>query len=77
MTPQAQMMPSDNDGDEAPTRGINDQLRQMIMSCGTLAQQIPEAQQELTMAAKALTAASLKVVASQQEPATGQPVVAS
>lgn len=62
---------------QAPDSGsrVNDQIRQMIMQVGQLAQAVPEAQQELGVAAKALTAASLKLVAGQQGPPQGQPVI--
>lgn len=50
-------------------------LRAIIMQLGPIAQRIPEAQAEIQAAASALTQASLKAVASQQEPATGQPIV--
>lgn len=54
---------------------MNDQIRQLIMQVGQLAQAVPEAQQELGAAAKALTAASLKLVAGQQEQQPSQPVI--
>ena len=53
----------------------NDQVRQLIMQIGQLAQQNPEAQQEFAAAAKALTAASVKLVAGQQSPSPSQPVI--
>lgn len=54
---------------------MNDQVRQLIMQVGQMASQIPEAQAEFAAAAKALTAASLKLVAGQQGPSPSQPVV--
>lgn len=64
---------------QSPDSGsrMNDQVRQLIMQIGQLAQGAPEAQAEFQAAAKALTAASLKLVAGQQQQPTGQPMVGS
>lgn len=84
MTPESQMQGGyqsgggqSSDDQQDPSRGINDQLRQLTMTIGQLAQQAPEVQQELQMAAKALTAAQLKLVSSTRDQSQGQPVVAS
>ncbi len=77
MTPEAmignggeQPPPEAPQGDDPATM-----LRQIIMQLGPIAQRIPEASQEIQAAASALTQASLKAVASQREPSTGQAVV--
>jgi hypothetical protein len=53
----------------------NAAMRQLIMQIGSLAQKNPEAAQELQAAAKALTAASLKMVAGKQEQPQQTPLV--
>jgi hypothetical protein len=53
----------------------NTAMRQLIMQIGQLAQKNPEAAQELQAAAKALTAASLKMVAGKQEQTQQTPLV--
>lgn len=63
--------------DQSGQPGVNDQIRQLVMAIGQLSQQAPEVQQELQMAAKALTAAQLKLVSSQRDVEPGQAVVAS
>lgn len=62
---------------QSPDSGArsNDQVRQLIMQIGQLADQNPEAQQEFAAAAKALTAASLKLIAGQQSPSPSQAVI--
>lgn len=81
MTPE--MMMGNGGAQPAPEQtqdssgDVNDQLRQLIMQIGQVAQRVPEAQQECQAAAQALTAASLKVVAGQREPPQGQAVIAS
>ena len=68
---------SQDDSQQQPDSGArsNDAVRQLIMQIGQLAQQNPEAQQEFAAAAKALTAASIKLVAGQQSPSPQQPVI--
>lgn len=69
----AQAPAASSNGDS--TRAATDTIRQLIAQVGQLAQQLPEAQQELQMAATALTRASLKIAASLPSPATGQPLI--
>ena len=75
MTDDVQMPPpADAPPQDAGLRA-NDQIRDLIMKIGQLAQGIPEAQPEFQAAAKALTAASIKLVAGQREPSPEQPVI--
>ena len=71
--PPEQQQPQADSGDTG--KRMNDQVRQLIMQIGQLAQAVPEAGQEFQAAAKALTAASLKIVSSQKEPSAGQPMI--
>lgn len=81
MSMDPSMLPGGDDTGGAPappedsSRAANDTVRQLIMQIGQLAQQIPEAQAEFGAAAKALTAASLKLVAGQQGQSPSQPLI--
>jgi hypothetical protein len=55
----------------------NQQVMQMIMQIGQMAQAVPAATRELQMAAQALTAARQKLIGLQQEPAPGMMPVGS
>lgn len=74
MTPEAQMGPSSGPA-PGPAGDVNSQLRQIIMAIGSLAQQAPEAQQELTAAARALTMAQMKLMSSTPDTNQQPPIV--
>lgn len=56
---------------EGSSMQYNAQVRQLIFQIGQLAQAVPAAQQEFEMAAKALTAASIKLISAQPGPEQG------
>lgn len=74
MTPEVQMGATDGPG-MGPAGDVNSQLRQIIMAIGSLAQQAPEAQQELTAAARALTMAQMKLMSSTPDTTQQAPIV--
>ena len=81
MIPEDDVNPQERLGDESQmalqggSARSSDPVRKLIMEIGQLAQQNPEAQQEFAAAAKALIAASVKLVAGQQSPSPSQPVI--
>lgn len=83
MTPMDQLQGSSTSmgPQDSPVNGpagdVNSQLRQIIMAIGSLAQQAPEAQQELTAAARALTMAQMKLMSSNPDTQQQQPIVAA